>query len=97
MNKLEVGKVFTEEAADEADIDYARPLTENDDGWVEGVYTFTFDADSLLPDTYTMVLCDDDDSGNVIGEWIFDVRRNGNVELGFVDSWLIGAGEKNAL
>ena len=86
-----MGAYLTEEDADAADVyyEYLDPSYEKE--WSDGIYTFVLNADNITPDTYTMVLCDDDDSGNVIGEWIFDMRKNGNIEIGFNDSWLKGA------
>ena len=88
-----LGVYLTEEAADSADTYYEYFDSSYDKEWFDGIYTFVLNDDNIEPATYTMVLCDDDDSGSVVGEWIFDKRRNGSIEIGFDDSWLKGAGE----
>lgn len=88
-----LGIYLTEESADAADSYYEHFDSSYDKEWFDGVYTFVLNDESIEPGTYTMVLCDDDDSGKVIGEWIFDKRKSGDIEIGFDDSWLKGAGE----
>ena len=88
-----LGVYLTEEAADAADVYYEYFDASYDKEWFDGVYTFVLQDDMIDPATYTMVLCDDDDSGSVIGQWIFDKRKSGSIEIGFDDSWLKGAGE----
>lgn len=88
-----LGVYLTEEAADSADTYYEYFDSSYDKEWFDGIYTFVLDDGNIEPGTYTMVLCDDDDSGDVIGEWIFDKRKSGDIEIGFDDSWLKGAGE----
>ncbi len=88
-----LGIYLTEESADAADSYYEYFDSSYDKEWFDGIYTFALNNESIVPDTYTMVLCDDDDSGNVIGEWIFNKDKSGNIEIGFDNSWLRGAGE----
>ncbi len=88
-----LGIYLTEEAADAVDSYYEYFDSSYDKEWFDGIYTFALNNDAISPDTYTMVLCDNDDNGNIIGEWIFDKRKNGIIEIGFDDSWLKGAGE----
>ena len=88
-----VGVYLTEEAADAVDSYYEYFDSSYDKEWFDGIYTFVLDDESIEPGTYTMVLCDNDDSGNIIGEWIFVKSKNGDLEFGFKDSWLKGAGE----
>ncbi len=88
-----LGVYLTEEAADNADFYYEYINLSYDKEWFNGVYTFVLNDGNIEPGTYTMVLCDDDDSGNIIGEWIISKSKNGSIEFGFKDSWLKGAGE----
>lgn len=88
-----MGVYLTEEAADAADVYYEHFDPNYDKEWFDGIYTFVLKNDSIDPATYTMVLCDDDDSGSVIGEWIFNKTKSGSIEIGFDNSWLKGAGE----
>lgn len=88
-----LGAYLTEEAADAADSYYEYLDLSFEKEWLDGIYTFKLDNECIAPDTYTMVLCDDDDSGNVIGEWIFKKNENGKIEVVFKDAWLKGAGE----
>ncbi len=87
------GIYLTEEAADAVDCYYEYYDSSDDPELNDGIYTFVLNNDAITPDTYTMVLCDNDDNGNIIGEWIFDKRKSGSIEIGFDDSWLLGAGE----
>lgn len=88
-----LGIYLTEEAADEVDSYYAYFDSAYEKEWFDGIYTFKLEDESIECETYTMVLCDDDDCGNVIGEWIFNKDKSGNIEIGFDDAWLKGAGE----
>lgn len=88
-----LGIYLTEEAADAVDCTYAYFDSSYDKEWIDGIYTFKLQNECIEAGTYTMVLCDDDECGNVIGEWIFNKDRSGNVEIGFDDAWLKGAGE----
>ena len=85
-----LGIYLTEEAADAVD-SYFVYFDTADEEIVDGVYTFVLNNDDIEPATYTMVLCDDDDSGNVIGQWIFNKTKSGTIEIGFDDAWLKGA------
>lgn len=88
-----LGIYLTEEAADAVDSYYAYFDSSYEEEWFDGIYTFKLEDESIECATYTMVLCDDDDCGNVIGEWIFNKDKSGNIEIGFDDAWLKGAGE----
>ena len=88
-----LGVYLTEEAADAVDSYYEYFDSSYDKEWLDGIYTYVLNNENIEPGTYTMVLCDNDDSGSVIGEWIFSKSKNGNIEFGFDDSWLKGAGE----
>lgn len=88
-----LGVYLTEEAADAADVYYEYFDASYDKEWLDGIYTYVLNNENIEPGTYTMVLCDNDDSGSVIGEWIFSKSKNGSIEFGFDDSWLKGAGE----
>ena len=88
-----LGVYLTEEAADEVDSYYAYFDSSYEKEWFDGIYTFKLEDASIECATYTMVLCDDDDCGNVIGEWIFSKDKSGNIEISFDDAWLEGAGE----
>lgn len=88
-----LGVYLTEEAADEVDSYYAYFDSSYEKEWFDGIYTFKLEDAGIECATYTMVLCDDDDCGNVIGEWIFSKDKSGNIEIGFDDAWLEGAGE----
>lgn len=89
-----LGIYLTEESADAVDSYYEYVDTSYDKEWFDGAYTFKLNNDCIAADTYTMVLCDDDDCGNIIGEWIFKKDESGKFEVVFDDAWLIGAGEK---
>ena len=88
-----LGVYLTEEAADDADVYYTYFDSSYDKEWIDGLYIFKVADESIESATYTMVLCDDDDCGNVIGEWIFNKDKSGNIEIAFDDAWLKGAGE----
>ncbi len=88
-----MGVYLTEEAADAVDSYYAYFDSSYEKEWFDGIYTFKLEDASIECATYTMVLCDDDDCGNVIGEWILNKDKSGNIEIGFDDAWLKGAGE----
>lgn len=88
-----IGIYLTESAADDADYYYEYFNTEYDKEWFDGIYTYSFHMDQIEPGTYTMVLNDNDDYGDVVGEWLFTKSEDNKVSFDFKDSWLKGAGE----
>lgn len=68
--------------------------------WFEGEYVYRIDSrltdiasdDEWAPGLWTMMLYEDE-TGLVIGEWLFAAEGGGKYHFEFRDSWLNGAGE----
>ncbi len=88
-----VGSYPDENAADEADQYYVYWDQTYDKEWCDGVYTFLLNTAEIGAGNYSMVLCDDDDGGKVIGTWLCTMTGTGKLSFDFRDAWLIGAGE----
>lgn len=84
------GVYYTELQADDADVYYSYMENGEDyaDAVSKGVYTFKYDLNSIEKGTYSMVLCDSDDEGRLVGQWLFSIDDSKKITLSFKDSRL---------
>lgn len=92
------GEYLTEEAADDEDFTYSYWEAQDfEKEWFDNIYVFPFDqwdfADLEPGSTYTMVLCDTDEDGKVVGSWPITLGKDYKLSIDFKDSMLQGAGE----
>ena len=64
-----------------------------DEDWFCGIHHFDFDLNMIRKGKYSMVLCDRDDAGLLIGQWKFTKNEDNTFDFDFDGAFMEGAGE----